>query len=116
MSNPYRGEIEIQLNGEPAILVFDWRAVSLLQKEFGEEWFKVTEKMGSDLELASRVVAIGLKKHMPAVTPERVMDASPPIVPVIRAVMEAITACMGTQIEANPPQPPPAETWTRCSA
>jgi hypothetical protein len=110
VSNPYRGEIEIQFNGYPAILVFDWHAISVMQKEFGEEWFKVTEKMGSDLDLASRVVAIGLRKHMPTVTPEMVMDASPPIVPVIRAVMEAITACMGTKVEPNPPQPPPAET------
>ncbi len=117
MGNPYRGEVEISFNGITTLLVFDWQAIAALQTEFGETWYaQLPEKLGKDLEFTAKIVAIGLRRDMPDVTPAMVIVVSPPMIPTMRAVMRAVNlATFGEEAPKpegapDPPQPPSAGT------
>lgn len=88
--NPYRGETPLSFGGETYKIVFDWEAIALLQQEYGKKDFdsRVTQawSMGDVHELA-KILSIGLRKHHPDISPEMVMEASPPINVATEAVI-----------------------------
>lgn len=110
--NPYRGEFEIEwLNGEKRTIVYDWHAIATLRKKFGEDANVIVEKMNSDFDVMADVVMIGLRKYHPEITAKDVMDASPPIIPTVQAVVDSLNIVMGIKGEegeddARPPKPP----------
>jgi len=76
------GERVVDIGGEAVTLRYTWRQLAKVEAEFGDapNLFKV--------ETLARVAAIGIDR--PEWTPERIIELSPPMVPFIRAVDEAV--------------------------
>ncbi len=72
----------VEINGEKVGIKFTWRQLAQVEEEFGDSpnLFKY--------DILARVAAIGIDK--PEWTPERIIEASPPMVPFIRAVDAAV--------------------------
>lgn len=90
MTNKYTGEVEIQLGGKTLKLVYDFRALSKITSKHGKDALQ-TILQGLDVDLIASVLHIGLVKHQPLITIEEIMEASPPVVPMIKAIDEAMT-------------------------
>jgi len=85
-ANPIKGEREVQLDGKTYVIVFDWNALAMLSDEFGLNNMNLR-----DTRSLAKALAVGLLKHHKdeGLTPERIQDLSPPLVPTIAAVTEA---------------------------
>jgi hypothetical protein len=72
----------VEIDGKKVGIRFTWRQLALVEEEFGDSpnLFKH--------ETLAKIASIGIDK--PEWTPERIMEASPPMVPFVRAVDEAI--------------------------
>lgn len=82
------GEYETTLDGKPVTLVFDWRAQSRAQAAHGPDVFKKLFDLGPDA--VASVMAIGLKAMNPEWTKEKILDLSPPLIPVIKDIDKAL--------------------------
>ncbi|MFA5436286.1 MAG: hypothetical protein WC372_09655 [Candidatus Neomarinimicrobiota bacterium] len=72
----------VEINGKKVSMKFTWRQLAQVEEEFGDS------PNLFNYEILARVAAIGIDK--PEWTPERIIEASPPMVPFIRAVDEAV--------------------------
>jgi hypothetical protein len=104
MDAPHAGEARVTFGGQQFTLVYDWRAFSML----GKAGFTGMDNLTPyEPERLAEVLAIGLARHHPEMTVERILDMSPPFIPVINAITRAIAyALTGPEGEspANPPQ------------
>lgn len=82
--NPITGVTSVALGGETYRLQFTWNALAQISRKYGEDANLF------DPIILSDVVAIGLHKHHPEMSAEKVADASAPIVDVISSVNEAL--------------------------
>lgn len=88
--NKYTGDVEIDLNGAKFTLCYDWRAISEVQTKHGVEAFQSLFKTPNPL-VAAEILLCGLRKHHPDLKIETLLDMSPPIIPVIKAIDKAIS-------------------------
>jgi hypothetical protein len=104
MDAPHAGEARVTLGERQFTLVYDWRAFSML----GKAGFTGMDNLTPyEPERLAEILAIGLARHHPEMTTERILDLSPPFIPAINAIMRAIAyALTGSEGEqpANPPQ------------
>lgn len=94
--NRITGEASIEIAGKTYPLRFDWNALARLDHEFPE---------GLDLtdpNVLARVVAIGIPDNQ--VTPEMVLEASPPVMKAIDAVTRAHNLAYFGAVQAPEPQ------------
>ncbi len=84
MSNALTGDRTIVVEGQPYTLRYPWAALQAVQEKHGEAPNLL------DLAVLASMVTIGLHHHHPEVTVEQVMQWSPPLMPTVRAVEEAI--------------------------
>ncbi|GAF93543.1 unnamed protein product, partial [marine sediment metagenome] len=82
--NPITGEHDIEIGGQRYTVRFDWDALA-----------EVTTKHGDSPNLFSpdvvaSVASIGMKKHHPEMTPERIKELSPPLVPFAKSIQTAL--------------------------
>ena len=73
MANKYTGEVEVKIGEKKCVLVFDWHALSALHSRFPDDLrggLLDVGKVNDPLKLAA-ILAIGLQKHNPEVTPWR---------------------------------------------
>lgn len=124
LSNPHRGETALEIGGKRHLLVYDWHAIAALRSELGSGFDQRIGEAAAELDLDTLAVALeaGLAKHHPGQwTREAIMDASPPIVPVARAIQQALVrAFHGNEPppEGQPENPPNARRttlWSRLS-
>jgi len=100
---PHAGEARLTIDGKEYTLVFDWRAFSML----GKAGFTGMESLSPyEPERLANVLAIALARHHPEMTAERIMDLSPPFLPVINALARAIAYALTGPETPNPPNPP----------
>ena len=90
-ANPYRGEVEIKMGGEDFILRFDWNALARLREKYGQKYEEKVNQAFHVLAVAdlAEIAAIGLAGHHEGITPDKVMELSPPVLPFYRALQEA---------------------------
>jgi hypothetical protein len=108
--SPHTGEQALLLSGRQLTLVYDWRALSALQKLLGAtDVFSALDAAlaGRDPLLLAEIVAVGLARHHPDVTPEAVLDAALPFLPTQRAVTQGIEWCLWGPDGAPKADPPP---------
>ena len=84
MMNPITGEYGIQIADQQYTVRFDWDALA-----------EVTEKHGDNPnvfnpEVVASVASIGMQKRHPEMTPQRIKELSPPLVPFAKCVQAAL--------------------------
>ncbi|MBF0358859.1 MAG: hypothetical protein HQL70_09645 [Magnetococcales bacterium] len=87
MPNRYTGEMVIEVGGEVYPLLYDWRALALVQSEVSKEQ-QAMALNGDDIDSLAKLVAAGVE----GLTYEDVLSASPPLMITIQAVDIALTA------------------------
>lgn len=102
--NPYRGEVQLTVDGESYALVFDWDAVAQLRATYGAQFdARLFEACYSgDVSTMSRMLEIALRKRHPDITVEQIMAASPVINDVALALTSCITLAFTGKAEPEP--------------
>src|SRR4051794_24089749 len=101
----YTGETPFKIGDKTLTLVFDWRAMAQAQEAHGKDVFK--DLMNAGPEVIADVLAIGLSKNHPDITKEKVLDFSPPMIPAINTINQALLyAYFGPD---GPPKDPQTE-------
>jgi hypothetical protein len=99
---PHAGEARVTLGGREFVLVFDWRAFSML----GKAGFTGMDSLSPyEPERLAEILAIGLARHHPEMTAARLLDLSPPFLPVINALARAIGYALTGPSEDTPQSP-----------
>jgi hypothetical protein len=88
MKNKYTGEVTIKIGEKTFTLVYDWTAIALLESELGAEVLRALFDAGP--VALSKILSVGMAKHHPEMTPEKVMELSPPIFPARKAIDDAL--------------------------
>ena len=89
MDNEYTGEVTIELKDKERKLVYDYRALSQIRSEHGDNIFN--ELFTLDPMVLASLLSIGLSTSDEIVTVENVLEASPPIHYVANAIDRAVT-------------------------
>lgn len=82
--NRITGEKKVMINGQGYVMRFSWRALAEIEAEYGDN------PNLFNAEVLADVAAAGLRDKHPDMTPERIMELSPPLMPFCVAVKEAI--------------------------
>ena len=82
--NPITGEKIIAINGQDYTLRFTWRALSEIETKHGESPNLFNP------EVVAHVASCGMRDRHPEMTPDRIMDLSPPLAPFVRDVQQAL--------------------------
>lgn len=82
--NPVTGEKQIAIDGKLVLLRFTWRALAEIEARYGDN------PNLFNAETVAHVAAAGFRDRHPELTAERIMELSPPLVPFVRDVQEAI--------------------------
>jgi hypothetical protein len=99
MANHLAGKVEITLDGNTHTLRYDWNGIAELTRLYPDGYNLM------DPQQLATIIAVGLKHEMPDLTPQQIMDMSPPIIDTMEAVGSAINcAYFGT-----PKAPAPEE-------
>ena len=82
--NLITGEKKITINGSEYILRFTWKALAEMEKAHGDNPNLFNP------EIIASVASSGMRSKHPDMTPEKIMELSPPLMPFAKAVQEAI--------------------------
>lgn len=86
--NKYTGEQPIKIGTKQCTLVYDWRAVAALKSKFKKEQFEaLLDQNPADL---AEILQIGLQKHHSDITVDAIMDSSPVVADVAKAIDTAL--------------------------
>lgn len=88
MDNKYTGEVSLDICGKRCVLVYDWRSLSRIKSEYGDEALRDLKSLAP--ETLAGILAAGLAKHHPDMTTDAILDLSPPLVPMIAAIDKAV--------------------------
>ena len=88
--NKYTGDIDFVLGGEPVKLRYDYAAIASMQSNLGNAILQDIFK-DPNPELVAKMLIAGLQKHHPAITLDRIMEFSPPILPTLQVIDAALT-------------------------
>lgn len=91
MTNPHKGEVIVDLAGNPHVLVYDFDALACLEEALGEDYRKIIVSAldKGRAKIITTALLAGLKARHPDVTEETIRKASPPIVPASAAIIRA---------------------------
>lgn len=90
IDSPITGETPIDLGSlGRCTLRYDWRAQAQLQP-LVDGCDLAAVLAGRDPDRLAAIVAAGLRRHHPGISAEQVLDASPPLMPVATAVVQAL--------------------------
>lgn len=84
MDNPITGVTSLPLDGKLFKIVYDWNALAQISRKYGDDANLF------DPAILAEIAAIGLQKHHPDMTADRITELSPPIVNVITVVHNAL--------------------------
>lgn len=89
--NAYSGETGLTIGDAPVVLVYDWEALAVVKTQLGKDGLSRALD-GVDFDALAAVLAAGLARHNPEWTAERIKAESPPVMPTIKVVTEALDA------------------------
>ena len=90
--NRITGEKKVTINGQGYVMRFTWRALAEIEAEYGDNPNLLKP------EIVASVASAGLRERHPDMTPEKIMELSPPLMPFARDVQTAIQwAYFGTE-------------------
>lgn len=114
--NEHKGEVTLEIAGEPRVLVFDWDALARLSEELGTDFDTKIAQAGYDLDLSVLAVAltVGFRREWPEATPEIIKRSGPPLVKVVEALGQALNlAFYGSREAPTGPVNPPTRRSRR---
>ena len=82
--NPVTGEAEVEIAGTKYPLRFDWSCLAEIESAHGD-----SPNMFNP-DIVAGIAAIGMKKHNPEMTAEKIKELSPPLIPFAKAVQLAM--------------------------
>lgn len=85
--NAIRGEAPLHLGGSVYTLCYDWNALAVIAHKVGQDVNLF------DPETLAVVLSLGLSKHHPGVTPDVILDASPPLGAAVQDYNLAMRYC-----------------------
>lgn len=130
-ANPYTGDVALALAGWPALtLRFDWAALAAVQAQFGGSDKVIALVVGNDIAALLELTAIGLARHHPEMTAERLSELPAQMAPLAETVGLALACAWNgpaaLRAQADPPagesrregsgQNPPNRTARRAAA
>ena len=83
-TNPLKGEGAILLDGKSYPLRFTWSALAELQEKYPSGFNTAHTDVLADM------ISWGVRHVAPELTPEKIMDLCPPLLPAIEAVNHAL--------------------------
>lgn len=89
MQNKFTGEVPITIGGKKCSLVYDWKAIAAVQTNYGNSPISELLSVANTRALAV-LLSIGLEKHHPEITAEQILNESPPYIPAVKAVDQAL--------------------------
>jgi len=101
VDSKHTGDTSIEIGGKTYTLVYDWRALARIQTEHeGEDAGALIGKaQNGNVEVLASVLVAGLARHHPEMDADAVMDASPPLIPIVGAMAKALNrAYLGTDL------------------
>lgn len=104
----HNGEVAVSIGSETAIIRFSWARLAELREAFGDGFDEhvTTALRTNDVAAVARILAIGTGR-----TEADVLAASPPLVPTIAALHDALLAAyFGSE---GPPEPKPGNVLSR---
>lgn len=115
MDSSFQGTVDVEIAGK-RVLRYDWAALAKLRTALGKDFDgKISQALlESDVEVLAVVLSCGLS---PALTPEEIKKASPPVIAVAGPIETALRyAYFGGEGPSgkpaeNPPQSPSAMVW-----
>lgn len=84
MRNPTTGHRSVELDGKHLIMRFNWQAIAEIEANYGDN------PNLFEIDIIANVAAAGLREHHPEYTAERILQLSPPLIPFVRAVQDAL--------------------------
>lgn len=91
MANKYKGEQLVTIGEKVYILFFDWQAVAEVLSAMGESVLAKLSEVGAlKPDEMAKLLSIGLSKNHPEMTPEKILELSPPLVPTLAALDMAL--------------------------
>ncbi len=82
--NPITGEAEVAIGDVKYTIRFDWGCLAEIEAVHGD-----SPNMFNP-DIVASVAAIGMKKHHPEMTVEKILELSPPLIPFATAVQVAM--------------------------
>ncbi len=78
------GKYTVEIDGRSYTMRFSWDALSEVMERFGDapNLFNV--------KTVAAVAALGLREHHPEITEQRLLELSPPLVPLANATQKAL--------------------------
>lgn len=92
IANSDNGEIILKIGDSDYILRYDYKAIAMLNEEFGKPYEAGLSKMCIEKDVMSlaKAVEIGLQRfHKDSLSLDEIVDLSPPLIPVINAINKA---------------------------
>ena len=82
--NPITGERLVEINGGKYTLRFTWKALAEIEAKYGDN------PNLFNAEVIANIASYGLSEKHPEMTAEKIMELSPPLMPFVNAVQEAL--------------------------
>jgi hypothetical protein len=110
------GDVTLIINGQSCVLRYDWRAIRDLIQDIGTDFDTViaNASAGYETPVIAAALNVGLKRHHPGeYTVDKIMDLSPPLIPAMRAVNDAMMVSFygSTTPPDDPEKKTPIRSW-----
>ena len=102
----HTGEVIVDIGDKQMTLVYDWRALAEIKERLGTDG--QVNAMNGDINALADLAAIGLMRHHKDVSASDIIDASPPVMPLVAIIDKALSASYfgpGGPPEENPQNP-----------
>lgn len=90
-ANPHTGDVTLSIAGEKITLRYDWKALSQIYAKFGDH--ALDNLMARGPEVVAQIFEIGASEadRVRGVNASWLIEQSPPLVPVVKAIDQALT-------------------------
>lgn len=85
----HTGDVYLDLGGVNYTLRFDWRALSKVKTQYGDE--AILRLLDQTPETIAGMLVCALERNHPEITLDKILDVSPPITPVLQAIDKALS-------------------------
>ena len=82
--NRITGEVDVRIEGKTYYLRFDWNCLAAIEEAHGDS----PNLFNPDV--VASIAAIGFRRKHPDMTPERIKELSPPLMPFAASVQQAL--------------------------
>lgn len=90
MANKYTAVVKIQIGKQTYNLVYNWNAIAEVKSYYPGDDIITKLNGGTDPILLAKVLAAGLKEYHQEITSKQILEISPPIFKMVKAIDDAM--------------------------